>query len=85
MPPQLRLRRLGQKVTCSFSPTGRPGRNVRRALQLIAGKRIEPLEACRARIDRSFADSHVMIRSFVLAAVAVAENPINNVGISLAG
>lgn len=56
-----------------------------RTLQLIAGQLIESLEACRGRIESFFADGHVIIRPLVLAAVAVAENTINNVGISLAG
>lgn len=72
-------------VTNLLSGTGRPGRNLWRTLQLIAGKRIKSLEACGGRIEGLFADSHVMICPLVLAAVTVAENSINNVGISLAG
>lgn len=68
-----------------FSRTGRLGRNVWGTLEFVAGKRIESLEACWGRIERLFADGHVMISPFVLAAVAVAENALNNVGISLAG
>ncbi len=72
-------------MSSSFSRAGSPARELWRPLQLIASKRIKPLQAYWRRIEQSIAHFGVMFQVLGQAAVAVVENARSDGGVSLAG